>query len=486
MAGTIKLEKLGKPGVFIVCDTFAEDARSSSYDNAMPAVRRQTISSAEFYRLRGSVKEVKPLVEKVFDGIIDGLTRPLTLEEATPPPQKKEAVGPNEITFTAASYPAAVEEFNQSFLEKHWGDGLPLVPPTPERVKWLLEGTSRSPGEVIGKVDPRLGVATIKKLAINSVMAGAKPEYFPAIIAAMEALIDEKYDDLHVLVSAGSFSLIIVVTGPIAREINMNWGIGFLGHGWRANNTIGRSVRLSTLNIGQMWPGVNDMGLTGRVSPHTFYTFAENADLSVWEPYHVSKGFKAEDSCVTVATIGSASPMQYFYGGLIGTWNAGGILDNIAADIIRTDRGLFGQWGSKGVGAIPGSGQGAKNHLLILFPELVAELKKLSYSRDNLQQEIYRRAAVRYEELSPEDRKGIQTGMETGVVPPERKPVFAEALRPGGMVPVLISPENLHIFVSGGVPGCAFAFSYFRLPPYNRTAVMTKLITGATLTKAGK
>ncbi len=476
---------MGKPGVFITCDTFADDAESASRDNAMPGVRRSIIKSSEFYKLRGDVKTIRPLVEGVFDNIIDAITTPLTLDEADTAREIKDDDGPDEITITAESFLAAIEELNQQFVEKRWSDGLPFIPPTPERVKWMLSGTTRSPHEVIGRVNPKQGIATIEKIAINAVMAGARPEYLPVIIAAMEALTDEYFDDLHILVSAGSFSLIIVVSGPIAKELNMNSGIGFLGHGWRANNTIGRAVRLATLNIGKMWPGANDMGLTGRVNPHTFYTFAENADLSPWQPYHAGRGFKAKDSTVTVATIGGASPMQNFYGGMIGTWTAEGILDNMVNDIIRTDRGLFMLWGVKGVGQYPGSGVGARNHFIILFPELAAELKNMGYDQKSLQDGVYKRTAVRYEELSPADRRGIQTGIEIGVVPAERKAVFEAALKPGGMVPVLISPENLHFFVAGGAPGCAFSFSYFRLPPYNRIAVMTRLVTGATLTRAG-
>jgi len=471
--------------VFINCDTFEDDAKSASIDNAMPTLRRRIIKSTEFYKLRGSVKDIRPMVENVFDDIIDALVLPLTSAEASPPDAEEENEGPAEITFAGDSFPGAVEEFNQQYLEKRWGDGLPLVPPTPERLKWMLAGTTRAPHEVIGKVNPKQGIATVEKIAVNAVMAGAKPEYLPVIIAAMEALTDEFYDDLHILVSAGSFTLIIVVSGTVADEIKMNSGIGFLGHGWRANNTIGRAVRLAASNIGKMWPGANDMGLTGRVSPHTFYTFAENADQSPWQPYHASRGFKAADSTVTIATIGSASPMQNFYGGLIGTWTAPGILDNMVNDIIRTDRSLFGLWGAKGVGQYPGSGVGARTHLIVLFPELAEELKKMGFDQKSLQDEVYRRASVRYEELSPADRRGIQTGMETGVVPADRKVVFQASLKPGGMVPVLITPENLHFFVAGGAPGCAFSFSYFRLPPYNRIAVMTKLVTGATLTKAG-
>ena len=102
-----------------------------------------------------------------------------------------------------------------------------------------------------------------------------------------------------------------------------------------------------------------------------------------------------------------------------------------------------------------------------------------------MQDEIYRRAVVPYDELEPRDIEGMQKGIEIGVVPDDRKAVFWEALKPGGMVPVMMSPEDIHIFVAGGAPGAAFSFNYYRIPPYSHSALMTKKITGATLTKAG-
>jgi len=471
--------------VFIACDTFAEATKSASEDNAMPTVRFRTVTSAEFYRVRGSVEEVRPLAKGVIDDLIEALTAPLTAGEKGPGQVKKETDESAPVTVTGESYESAVEEFNRVFLENLWGDGLPLVPPTPERVKWMLSGTSRSPREAIGKVSPKQGVATVEKIAVNAVMAGARPEYLPVIIAIMEALTNEKYDDRHVLLSAGSFILLIVASGPIVKEINMRSGIGFMGHGWRANNTIGRAVRLTTLNIGHIWPALNDMGLTGRISPHTFFTIAENTELSPWEPYHANRDFKTDDSCVTVASIHGHSPMHNFYGGMIGTWNAKDILDRIVESIIRSDRWMFRQWGSKGVGAIPGSGGGGNNHMIILFPELVSEFKKMGYNQESLQNEIYGRASVPYDELSPEEIQGIRTGMEIGVVPPDRKEVFEAALKPGKTVPVMVYPDNVNLFVSGGAPGCAFSFNYYRIPPYNYTALMTRKITGATLTRAG-
>ena len=214
------------------------------------------------------------------------------------------------------------------------GDGLPLVPPTAERVKWMLSGTNRSPDEVLGKCPLKLGTVTIEKIAVNAVMAGAKPEYLPVIIGAMESFVGENGPGgdgekfFHTLGSSGSFNLVIMVNGPMAKEINMNNGIGLFGHGWRSNNTIGRAVRLSTINIGHCWPRENDMALTGRPSAHTWYTFAENEDLSLWDPFHVSRGFSKQDSCVTVTKVNSI--YATFGGGAVGLWKAESILDQLA------------------------------------------------------------------------------------------------------------------------------------------------------------
>ncbi|MBN2240847.1 MAG: hypothetical protein JW712_13830 [Dehalococcoidales bacterium] len=475
---------MGVPGVFIACDTFREAAKSAAEDNAMPNVRYRIVSSAEFYRLRASIEDVTPVAEGVIDQLIDALTSPLSDEEKAAP-EKKESEESKPVFVAAESYEMAAEEFNRIFLDNQWGDGLPMVPPTRERVEWMLSGTTRSPQEMIGKVAPKMGMATVEKIAINAVMAGAKPEYLPVILGIMEALTDENFDDRHVLLSAGSFLLLIVVSGPVAKEIGMEAGIGFMGHGWRPNNTIGRAVRLSTLNIGHIWPALNDMGLIGRISAHTFFTLAENAEMSRWAPYHTRCGFEAEDSCVTVASIHGTGPTQNFYGGMIGTWNADDILDNISQSISRRDRNMFPEWGNRGVGPVPGSGQGSQNHFVILFPELVSEYSKKGFDQAKLQEEIFERSRVPFEELRPQDIKGLEMALENGVIPAERIDFFKSVLKPGGKVPITMSPENIHLFVCGGAPGCAFSFNYYRIPPYNYTALMTKKIAGATLTKAG-
>ena len=486
MSGTIRIEKLGTPGIFLVAKGFEHDAQSAAIDGGMPTLRSVMIPG---YVWGEPVEKKRPHAEASIENMINALTRPLTPEESKPKPLLKEALPPVKIT--AATYELAVEEFNRVFLENRWGDGLPLVPPTPDRVKWMLTGTSRSPNEVIGKVVVKNGIATIEKIAINAVMAGAKPEYLPVIIAAMEGLTDKNYDLLHVQASMGDFTLVILVTGPIAKEINMNYEIGFLGEGWRSNATIGRAVRLSLTNLGHMWPGVNAMARMGRQAAYTFYTFTENQDFSPWPPYHVIQGFKPEDSCVTVSTVGS----YYGYGlSMIGSFQGetGELaLRDIVKTILSSRDAVFAQYKPEVLnpGAIP------NKYVLLIPPELASGLKRLGFTRESLQDYIYDKTSVPYEELSPEEIKGIQAKIKLSIagegspsqrIPPGRIPVFQEALKPGGKVPVLITLEDIQLVVVGyPTGGSLFALAYHRAP-YKWGAHETKLIRGATLTKAGR
>jgi len=454
----------------------------------MPTLRLVTVPDMEYYEKRISVEKVRPVAEKAMDAIIDALTRPLTPEEAKPKPVLKETIEPVQIT--ADSYELGLEKFNELFLENRWGDGLPLVPPTLERVRWMLTGTSRPPNEVIGAVAPKNGIATIEKIAINAVMAGAKPEYLPVIIAAMEGLLDKEYDLMHPQISTGSFTFIIAVTGPIAKEIHMNSGIGFLGHGWRTNNTIGRAIRLCLINLGHTWPGVNDMALDGRTSSHTLYTFSENEEYSPWKPYHVSQGYKPEDSCVTVSTVGSYGKwgLTSYGGGAVAAWTSESILNNIVEDI-GSDRSAFARY-KRGVADYESV---LHKHIIVLHPEMAMGMKRIGFTRESLRQYIYEATSVPYENLKQEEIRGIREFIDASItggirlafmLPQDRIPVFKETLKPGGKVPVIVSPEDIHIFVAGGIPGNTLGFKFQRAL-YKWSSHKTKLIRGATLTKAG-
>ena len=440
----------------------------------MPKARIVTVKASDYYRLRGTDEEIKPIAAAIIDALIDGLKRPLTPEEANTA-RKKEMLDP--VTVHAANYELAVQKFNQVFLDNKWSDGLPLVPPTEEAVQAMLRATNRSPSEVIGTVAPKNGIATIEKIAINSVMAGAKPEYLPVIIAAMEGITDPAYDDLHMMTSTGSFNLAIMVTGPIAKEINVNSGIGFLGYGWQANSTIGRAVRLCLINFGRVWPGVNDMALVGRPSPQ-LYVFAENQDFSPWPPFHVTQGFTEKDSCVTISSVMSA-PTNIFGGGAVMTWTPDQILDSVVNMILNGRAGMaFWKRGS----AIPGP----MKYILFFEPTLVMQLDRQGHTRASLQKLIYERATIPYEKLTPAEIASIEPRIDSGEIPKDRVSVFLDALKPGGRLPMLDRPEDIRIIVAGGIPGYSFGMNYWREGLYAPTSDQTKKIRGATLTKAGR
>lgn len=475
MSGYNRIEKLGKPGVYVCTDNFLHDAKSAAEDVGMPRARIVTVPAADYYRLRGSDETVVPVARAVVDELVDGLRRPLSREEASTEPIE-EVLAP--VTVTADSYAAAFRKFNEVFLSNHWGDGLPLVPPTREAVEAMLKGTSRSPREVIGTVAPKNGLATIEKIAINSVMAGAKPEYLPVIIAAMEGITDPDYDDLHIMTSTGSFNLAIMVTGPIAEEIGMESGIGFLGYGWHANNTIGRAVRLSLINLGRVWPGENDMALIGRPSPQTFYVFAESQKYSPWPPFHVTQGFKPEDSCVTISSVMSASS-SLLGGGAVATWTPQQILDAAVRSMMSGRPGMaFWVRGS--------SNPGPMKHILFFEPALAMELDKLGYTRESLQKYLYERATIPYEELTPAEIANIQPRIDSGEIPKDRIRVFLDALKPGGRLPMMDRHEDIRIVVAGGIPGYSFSMTFWREGLYAPTSDQTKRVRGATLTKAGR
>jgi len=194
---------------------------------------------------------------------------------------------------------ASADDVAEFMFDQGFSDGLPLVAPTPERVLRMLAGTRRDAKEVIAQMPPNMGDATIEKIAINAVMAGCKPEYLPVVIAAIEAICTDEFNIHGVNATTMGASPVLVVNGPICERIGMNSGLMALGTGNRANATIGRAVRLAVRNIGGSHPGGTDRSTLG--SPMKFtMCFAEREERSEWAPLHVERGFKAEDSVVTV------------------------------------------------------------------------------------------------------------------------------------------------------------------------------------------
>ena len=192
----------------------------------------------------------------------------------------------------------ADDEFEFMF-DQGFSDGLPIVPPTPERVIRMLSGTTRDPQEVIATVAPNLAEATVEKIAINAVMAGCKPEYLPVVIASVQAACTDEFNIHGVMATTMGASPVMVVNGPIREKIGMNMKLSALGQGNRANATIGRALRLVIRNIGGAVPGGTERPTLGNPMKFTM-CFAEWEERSPWEPLHVERGFAADENVVTL------------------------------------------------------------------------------------------------------------------------------------------------------------------------------------------
>ena len=203
---------------------------------------------------------------------------------------------------------ATQQDEHEFAFERGWSDGLPVVPPTEERVLKMLGGATRPPTEIVGVIPPDNVPCTVEKVAINAVMAGCKPEYLPVVLAAVEAACRDEFCMHGVLATTYFAGPIVIVNGPIRDRIGMNWGNNVLGQGNRANSTIGRALQLVVRNVGGGVPGGVDraaLGQPGKVG----FCIPEREHDSYWESLSVERGFAPEDSTVTLFAGGGVHPI---------------------------------------------------------------------------------------------------------------------------------------------------------------------------------
>jgi hypothetical protein len=322
------------------------------------------------------------------------------------------APGPAAKTFRlGGGYPAV----NHHYQDRGWTDGLPIVPPTEEDVREFLRCTDRESREVVAVLPPRQGEATVERIAINAVMAGCRPEYLPVVITAVEALADPAFNLDSIQATTHPVAPLLIVNGPIAKEVGINAGYNAFGQGFRANLTIGRAIRLLLMNVGGGLPGTGDRATQG--SPAKIaYCVAENEDANPWEPLHVEHGFPAEVS--TVTAIGCEGPHNiqdhFSYTGL-------GILKVIA--------GAMGQAGSNNILA-------GGHPVLSLGPEHAATIARDGFSKRQVKEFVHEHARFPLQRLGDEYRKHlIQRGAKDAA---------------DTMVPAVRSADELTVIVVGG------------------------------------
>src|SRR2546428_981590 len=286
----------GVPTVAMHTDKFDRVARSVAAVNGMAELRQvfvpQPVMGKSPRELRAYVDGQNPLTGRpVMQEVIEGLTTPFdgqgvgTIEYDRSTPRLVEA--------------DTEENLHRLFMENRWTDYLPIVLPTEERVAAMLAATRRKPDEVVGRMRPthfrEAWEYTVEKVAVNAVMAGARPEYFPVILAVAATGVAARGS------SWSAVACMAVVNGPIRREIGMNAGTGAMGPYSHANATIGRAYGLLSQNgQGGSVPGLSYMGNQGNNYAYNSVTFAENEERSPWEPFHVQHGLAAGDSAVSV------------------------------------------------------------------------------------------------------------------------------------------------------------------------------------------
>jgi hypothetical protein len=190
-------------------------------------------------------------------------------------------------------------ELIEAYFERGWTDGLPVTPPTEKSVADMLAAAGLHGDQILGVITERNTVVMARKVAINAVMAGCRPEYMPVVVAALQGLCRPEFAYHGPASSTGGSAIVLIVNGPIARTLGINSGINAFGQGTRANATIGRAVRLTMMNAMNTRPGLLDRATLGNPGKYSF-CFAENEVDHPWEPLHVERGFRPDQSAVTV------------------------------------------------------------------------------------------------------------------------------------------------------------------------------------------
>src|SRR5438034_4876947 len=286
--------KYGVPTVAMHTDKFDRVVRSVADVNGMPDLAQvfvpQPIMGKSAAQLRAYVDGKDPISGRpVRQEVIEGLTHP----------RSRAAGAVYDRSTQRLVEPDTEDNLHRLFVERSWTDTLPIVLPTEERVAAMLAGTRRKPGEVVGRMRSthfrESWEYTVEKVAVNAVMAGARPEYLPVILALAATGVSARGS------STSSLATMAVVNGPVRHEVGMNAGTGAMGPYNHANATIGRAYGLLSQNLqGGSVPGLTYMGSQGNGYAYTNVTFAENEEASPWEPFHVSLGHPSSTSAVSV------------------------------------------------------------------------------------------------------------------------------------------------------------------------------------------
>jgi hypothetical protein len=304
-------------------------------------------------------------------------------------------------------------------FEKGWTDGLPVVPPTEERVSAMLEAVGLAPDHQVAFIEHRAVSITAEKVATNAVMAGCKPEYMPVVIAAVQGIADPRWSYHGPGTSTAGAAVLTIVNGPIAPRLGINAGDNLFGPGWRSNMTIGRALRLVMRNVCGSRPGALDRGTLGHAGKLS-YVIAENEAESPWLPLHAERGLRAEQSAVTV--MAAEAPHQVANG-----------LSNTAEGVLTTLADAM---------HLSGNVTGQPHYALVIAGEHMRTIAKSGFTKADI-----RRFVFEHTQNSAAHLK--RTNRMSGEVKPGDETL---------MRPLVESPDDILVVAAGGRAGVFSAY----------------------------
>ena len=438
MRASAAVERAGVPTVSLTCEGFLGQAATTASGLGMGNLAVATVPG------HVDAQSVEALHENLravsLDAVIAGLTRDAARAAVSADPDPAETL-----------FSGDVDEVNRLFYENGWSDGLPIVPPTRERIDAFLRHTARAPDEVIGMLLPENRAATVWNVAVNGVMANCRPEYMPVLLAIVEAMADPAYGVEHSGDTTGGEALIIL-NGPLVKQLGFNDQQGALRDGVQANTSVGRFWRLYLRNVAGFLPGRGDkctFGNTWRVA------LAENeaalAEIN-WPPLSADLGFPGGQNTATVARFTGGGVVGSIYGD-----TAEQVLPYLADGLTRQV--------SWELAFTVGLATGTSRPLLVLSPILARTLADSGLSKQDVKQRLYdlaRIPAARFERYIGEWSNLVPGGRSLydlanlGLAPPQ----FGDSDAPERLVPIVCAPADIMLAVSGDpLRANAYAFA---------------------------